>query len=67
MTITKLAYNLTEAAAACGQSKDVLQRAIRKGELRASKTGRNKDGEPVGKFVIRVADLEAYLDGLPVA
>lgn len=67
MTATKLAYNLAEAAAACGLSEDVIARAIRKGELRARKSGRDKNGEPVGKFVIQVAALQDWLDGLPAA
>jgi hypothetical protein len=67
MTITKLAYNLAEAAEATGMSKDVLRRAIRKGDLRASKSGVNEEGDPVGNYVILVAALQDYLDGLPAA
>lgn len=67
MTITRLAYNLAEAAAACGMSKDVLRRAIRKGDLRAAKSGRSEDGEPVGNYVIQVSALQDWLDGLPAA
>lgn len=59
-----LAYSISGAVGATGLSKAHLERAIKAGKLRAKKSSRDKDGEPVGKYVILARDLEAYLDGL---
>lgn len=66
--MNKLAYNVDEAAAACGVSRDTIKRAIGAGNLKASKTSRNeKTGEPVGRLVITAKALEAWLEGLAAA
>jgi excisionase family DNA binding protein len=62
-----LAYSIATAVEATGLSKSHLDRAIRAGELKAHKSGRDEDGEPVGKWVILARDLNAYLDSLPEA
>lgn len=61
---TPLSYSMAGAVAATGLSKSHLDRAIRAGQLKAKKSGRDADGEPVGSFVILARDLEAYLNGL---
>ena len=48
-----------EAAAISGVSADTLHRAIRAGHLHAKKTA-----SIGGKTLIRVADLDAWFDGL---
>jgi hypothetical protein len=69
VTAPKLAYNLTEAAAAVGLSPRTLKRAIAEGALRAKKSGEtNKDtGKTTGVHVITVKALEEWLDGLDAA
>lgn len=67
MTTAVLSYSLPTAVAATGLSRSQLDRAIRKGELKARKSSVNDDGEPTGKFVILAADLQEYLDNLPEA
>lgn len=64
MAIPKLSLSRQEAAAATGVSVDTIARAIRSGALRAKKSSVNKDGDPAGIFVIRVSDLEAWLEGM---
>jgi len=63
----KLAYNMAEAAAATGLSEKRIKRAIAAGELKAHKSGVDKDGNPVGVYVIPAKALEAWIDGLAVA
>lgn len=53
-------YRLNEAAEECGVSPDVLRAAVRNGNLRAKRTG--KDGG--GLYLFRPADLEAWFDRL---
>lgn len=71
-TATKpLSYSIAGACAATGLSRSQLLRAIHSGELKAKKSNRVKGGdnagEPIGKFVIRAVDLDAYLEDLPDA
>lgn len=66
MTI-KLSYNVKEAAEATGLSQDTVKRAIRSGDLKAQKSGKDKGGEPVGKYVIQVHHLKDWLDGMAAA
>ena len=63
MTAT-LSYSIAGAVEATGLSKAHFERVIKSGELKARKSSRDKDGEPVGKYVILARDLEAYLEGL---
>lgn len=63
----QLAYSIAGAQEATGLGRTVLTDAIRSGELRARKSGRDANGEPVGKYVIRAEDLKAFIDGLPEA
>jgi hypothetical protein len=52
------------AAKTAGVSVDLLTAAIRKGTLRAKRTGVNEHGDPVGKFLITHAALEAWYSTL---
>lgn len=54
---TILALSIPDAAAAVSVSRDVLQLAIKRGELIAH--------YPNSKPLIRLVDLEAWLDSLP--
>ena len=65
--MTALAYSIDGACEATGFSKPHLERAIKSGALKAKKSSKNADGEPVGKFVILADALQAYLEGLPDA
>lgn len=60
----KLAYTRAEAAEACGVAENFITAAIRKGTLRAKRSGKSEDGKPAGKYLIRQRDLEAWLDTL---
>lgn len=53
----KLAYTLDEAAEACGVSKDVIKRAIARGDL--------VPVYPTSRPVLLAADLLAWLQSLP--
>jgi hypothetical protein len=67
-TAAPLSYSTITASAATGLSRSQLDRAIRAGELKARKSSRHEEtGEPIGKWVILAADLQAYLDSLPEA
>lgn len=60
----RLAYGRKEAAAMCGVSVDLIDKAVASGARRAKRTAVDKYGRPAGLYLIRVADLEAWLDGL---
>lgn len=62
--MTALSYSIAGAIGATGLSKSHLERAIKSGELKAKKSSKDKEGEPVGKYVILARDLQAYLEGL---
>lgn len=53
--MTQISVDITDAAASLGLSPDTIRKAIRSGALPAKKKG---------KHLIRVADLEAWFDGL---
>lgn len=59
-TIPRLAYDADEAAAACSLRKESVMRAIRSGHLKAKRTGANGGG----KYIVLVADLQAWLESL---
>lgn len=69
--IPRITLNVTEAATATGLSVDTIKAAIRRGELPARRSGRLKRdsnkgnaGDPAGRYLIRIKDLEAWIDGL---
>ena len=64
MSRPRLAYSIKTASEETGLSTSYLDRAIKAGELRAKKSGRTKDGEPVGKYVILATALESFLEQL---
>jgi hypothetical protein len=55
------------AAKAAGVSVDLLTAAIRKGTLRAKRTGVNEHGDPTGKYLITREALSAWFDTLESA
>lgn len=55
--MTKLALTIAEAAEAVAYSDDVIRLAIKRGDLQASYAN--------SKPVIRVTELERWLDALP--
>lgn len=55
--MTKLAYSISEAAEAIGQSPDTIRRAIARGDLAAK--------YPNSKPVILASELSDWLDSLP--
>jgi len=64
MTI-KLAFDIPQAADAASVPATAIRRAIKAGELKAKQQSRTQDGDGFGKYLIRVSDLEAWLDSLP--
>ncbi len=65
--MTPLAYSIAKAVEVSGLSRASLDRAIRSGALKARRSTRNEDGEGQGKYLVKHADLEAYIDSLPEA
>lgn len=61
---TPLAYSLPGAVEASGLSRSTLLRAIGTGELRAKKSAKDADGNPVGSWVIPAESLKAFIDNL---
>lgn len=62
---TPLTYTAATAAAATGLSPEAIKRAVRSGALRAKASGGlNDKGQPVGKYLIRPADLDAWIEQL---
>ena len=61
--MTPISYDLKAAAEATGLSESHLKRAIGEGLVKAKRSS-DRDGEPAGKYLIKAADLEAYVDGL---
>lgn len=59
-----ISYSLKGAAAATGLSTSALDRAIRKGHLRAKKSSQDEDGNPTGVWIITASALQSYIDGL---
>lgn len=60
---TQLAYSVEEAATQTGLSAAAIKRAINQRQLKA-KASSMRDGKVVGKYLIRHADLVAWVDGL---
>ena len=56
---TKLAYTRREAAAACGVSFDVIDKAIKAGDLRAVRP--TIGGRKLATILIRHTELERWL------
>lgn len=56
---TKLAYTRREAAEACGVSVDVIDKAIKAGDLRAVRP--TIDGRKLATILIRHTELERWL------
>lgn len=63
----RISYSLPGAVVTTGLSRATLMRAIGSGKLKAKKSKEDADGNPVGSFVIKAAELEAFIDGLPDA
>ena len=59
-TLPKVAYNLAEAAAACGVSEQTIRRAAKKRDLLGKRTGENGGGP----YLFTRAELEAWVEGL---
>lgn len=59
----KLFLSLAEAAEATGMGPDYLRGAVAAGILRAKRTGPNGGG----RYLFRLADLEAWFEGLEAA
>lgn len=55
--MSKLAYSISEAAEAIGQSTDTIRRAIAKGDLSVK--------YPNSKPVVLARELESWLESLP--
>lgn len=53
------ALSRADASQSCGLSEDMLDRAIKAGDLKAKALGR--------RILIRPSDLDAYIDSLPDA
>lgn len=65
--MSQLAYDLHQAAALCGVSRDLIVKAINAGDLKAKAAGMRKTGKQKGtpsKRVILDADLRHWLEEL---
>ena len=62
-----ISYDLKGAARETGLSTAHFERAIKSGDLPARRSSVNDRGEPTGKYLIKAADLKAYIEGLPAA
>lgn len=62
--MTPISYDLKGAAAVTGLSESYFKKAIDEGALKAKRSGVDENGTPVGKYVIKEADLRAFVDGL---
>lgn len=62
--MTPISYDLKGAAAVTGLSESYFKRAIEDGELKAKRSNVDDAGNPVGKYIIKEADLRAFVDGL---
>lgn len=60
----KLSMTIPQAAESTGFTEKQIRMAIHAGALKAKRATKNKDGEGVGKYILRVGDLETWLDGL---
>lgn len=69
MTDVRRFLPLREAAKVAGVSADTLSRAIHAGDLKAKRSAKDEKGNAKtgGMFLVRVADLDAWFDGLPNA
>lgn len=65
--MTRIAYTISEAADSTGVSERTIERAINAGALKAKKTSRNTDGDPVGKRLVSARALADWFDSLPDA
>ena len=65
--MTPLAYPIADAVRVSGLSRSQLDRAIRAGLLAARRSSRGENGEGQGKYLVKHADLVAYIDSLPEA
>jgi len=59
-----ISYAIKGAVDATGLSATYLTRAINDGRLPATKSGKDSDGNPSGKWIILASDLEAFVKGL---
>lgn len=59
--MSPISYSLKMASAATGLSETYLKARIAEGSLQAKRSERDGDGNPVGKYVILAAALEAFV------
>jgi hypothetical protein len=59
-----IAVSIPAAAEATGVSEKTIRAAINAGHLKAKRQSRNGAGEGVGKYLVKVTDLETWVDGL---
>jgi excisionase family DNA binding protein len=62
--MTRLALAVPEAAEAVGVTEKTIRAAIHSGDLKAKRQSRNKEGQGVGKYLVKVSDLETWFDSL---
>lgn len=63
MSVPRVALDVDEAAESCAVKRDTVMRAIRSGRLRARRSGEGGGG----KYLVRVVDLEAWIESMPSA
>lgn len=62
--MSQKAYSRQQAAREYGVGVDVISAAIHSGELQAKRSGKNADGDPVGKYLISAEALDAWFKNL---
>lgn len=60
-----ITYDVKTAAAVTGLSRAHINRLLNSGELMGKRTHQKDDKTLAGKWLIRPADLQAYIDSLP--
>lgn len=63
-TVTPRVVGIPAAAAMYDVGPDAIRAAIRSGRLRAKRQGKDDKGRGRGKYLIRIADLDAWFDSL---
>lgn len=63
--MTPITYDVKTAAEVSGLSKSHLETLLRSGALPGKRSHRRDDGTVGGKWLIKPADLAAYIDSLP--
>lgn len=63
--MSPISYDVKTAAAVTGLSPSYIKRLLDSGELKGKRTHSRDDGTLAGKWLIKPADLEKFVESLP--